>query len=141
MPTDSPSTTTSFPIRLEARARLLLLAFGVRHGSAWLRLERDRIVSRFGFSHAVIPLVDIERWELTGPYRWWRALGIRSALTKPEITYGGSTHGGIRLQLSTPIRIAWINVLDFYVTVDDLDGLAAALTARGIHGEDHRRSA
>ena len=112
--------------------------FGVRPATAWLRLERDRVVARFGFSHAVIPLADIERWDITGPYRWWRALGIRSALTKPEITYGGSSRGGVGLHLRRPVRIAWLRVRHFYVTVEDLEGLGAALTARGIHGEDRR---
>jgi hypothetical protein len=135
------TTRTWFAIRLDRGARPLLLAFGVRPRTAWLRIEPDRIVSRFGFSRAEIPFADIERWSITGPYRWWRALGIRKAVTKPELTYGGSSHGGVGLHLRRPVRIARIQVRDFYVTVDDLEGLAAALTARGIEGEDRRRHA
>lgn len=134
------SATISFPIRLDRRARPLLLAFGVSPGSAWLRLEPDRVVARFGFSQAEIPLADVERWDVTGPYRWWRAIGIRGTPGEPEITYGGSTRGGLCLHLRAPVRIAWINVRRFYVTVDDLEGLGAALAARGIHGDDRRRS-
>jgi hypothetical protein len=129
-----------FAIRLDRRARLLLLVFGARPATAWIQLDRDRIVARFGFSHAEIPLADVERWDISGPYRWWRALGIRGALGRPEITYGGSTHGGVGLHLREPVRIACVRVRHFYVTVDDLDGLAAALTARGVEGADRRRA-
>jgi hypothetical protein len=131
---------TSFPIRLDRRAWPLLLAFGVRPRAAWLRLEHDRIAARFGFSRAEIALANVERWDITGPYRWWRAIGIRGTPGKTEITYGGSSHGGICLHLRAPVRIAWVQVRHFYVTVEDLQGLGAALAARGIPGEDQRRT-
>jgi len=132
------SARTWFPIRLDPRARPFLLVFGVRPGNAWVRLERDRLEASFGFSRARIPLGDVVRWDITGPYRWWRALGIRAALTRPEITYGGSTRGGVGLHLRRPVRIAGIQVRHFYVTVVDLEGLGRALAARGIEGEDLR---
>ena len=130
----------SFPIRLDRRAWPILLAFGVRPGTAWLQLQPDRIVARFGFSRAEIPLTNVERWDITGPYRWWRSIGIRASLGEPEITYGGSSHGGVCLHLRTPVRIAGVSVRRFYVTVDDLLGLGLALTARGIPGRDERKS-
>ncbi len=127
-----------FPIRLSRAAWPILVLFGVLPGRAWVRLERDRLVARFGFSRAAVALTEVERWDITGPYRWWRAIGIRGTLGRPEITYGGSAHGGLCLHLRTPVRIAWVTVREFYVTVDDLEGLGAALTARGIAGTDLR---
>jgi hypothetical protein len=44
------------------------------------------------------------------------------------------------LHLREPVRIARIRVRDLFLTVDDLGGLGAALTERGIPGEDLRRS-
>jgi hypothetical protein len=82
----------------------------------------------------------IERWEIQGPYRWWSALGIRGTLGRPEITFGGSAHGGVALFLRDPIPHWWWirNLREIYLTVDELEGLAAELERRGIPGSDVR---
>ena len=133
------SPTQTFPIRLAPGLRPLLLFWGVTPSRAWVRLEPDRLVARFGFFHADIPLADIEWWDITGPYRWWRAVGVRQTLFHPDISFGGSAHGGLRVHLRSRRRISWVNANEFYVTVDDLEGLGAALAARGISGQDRRR--
>jgi hypothetical protein len=128
-----------FPIRLERRLWPILLLFGVRPGAAFVRLDGDRVVARFGFFRAETPLANIERWDITGPYRWWRAVGVRSSPGMSDLTFGGSAHGGVCLYLRAPMRVArFFRVREFYVTVDDLKGLAQALSARGIPGEDRR---
>ena len=137
MTTAIPSA--DFPFRLEPGLRPILLAFGVRSGNAWVRLDADRFVARFGFFHAEIPIADIEWWDITGPYHWFRAVGVRQTLLKPEISFGSTARGGLRVHLRTPVKVAWVKATDFYVTVDDLTGLGAALTARGIGGADKRR--
>jgi hypothetical protein len=130
---------TEFPFRLQSGLRPLLLFWGVRRGSAWVHLGDDRLLVRFGFFRADIPLADIEWWDITGPYHWFRAVGVRQTLFKPEISYGSSAHGGLRVHLRARRKIAWVNATDFYVTVDDLEGLGAALAAHGISGTDRRR--
>lgn len=134
----SASPATTFSIRLERRLLPILILFGVRPGTASVRLESDRLDARFGFFGAHTPLSNIARWDITGPYRWWRAVGVRATLGKPELTFGGSAHGGVRLRFREPIRIARIRVRDLYVSVDDLEGLGRSLAARGIPGEDLR---
>jgi hypothetical protein len=134
----STAAAVEFPIRLTRAGWPILALFGVRPGAAHVRIDQDRLIARFGFSRAEFPLVNVERWDITGPYRWWRAIGLRGTLGQPEITYGGSAHGGVCLHLRTPVRIAGIGIRRLYVTVDDLEGLAAALTTRGIPGKDLR---
>ena len=130
----------TFPIRLDWRFRIPLLLWGVTRRSAWLRLSDDALVVRFGFFSLRSPLANVERWEMSGPYRWWRAIGVRGSLGKAEITFGGSAHGGIALFLRRPIpRWWWIrNLSVVYVTLDDVEGLAAELSRRGIGGTDVR---
>ena len=79
----------------------------------------------------------ISRWDITGPYHWIRAVGVRRTIGTRDLSFGGSTHGGLRLHFREPIRVG-LTVTDLYLTVDDLKGLGAALTARGIPGEDLR---
>jgi hypothetical protein len=128
----------TFPIRLQRACWPILLLFGVRPGAASVRIDGDRLVARFGFFGATTPLANIARWDITGPYRWWMAIGVRATIGKPELTFGGSAHGGVCLHLREPVRISRLGVRDLYLTVDDLEGLGAALAARGIPGEDLR---
>jgi len=128
-----------FPIRISPSLRPLLILFGVRPGSAEVRLDDERIVVRFGFFGAETPLANIERWDITGPYRWWRAVGVRRTIGTHDLTFGGSAHGGVRLHFREPVRAAGLRVTDLYLTVDDLEGLGSALGARGIPGQDLRR--
>jgi len=130
-----------FPIRLDPLFRLPLLAWGViGRRNAYVALVDDELVARFGFFSLRTPLANVASWQVSGPYRWWRAIGVRGTLGKPEITFGGSAHGGIALHLREPIsRWWWIRPLAvLYVTLDDLAGFAAELAARGIGGTDVR---
>ena len=129
---------TEFPIRLQRRLWPILILFGVLPGRAFVRLDGDRLIARFGFVGAETAVSNIARWDITGPYRWWSAVGVRATAGKPELTFGGSAHGGVCLHVREPVRIARLGVRDLYLTVDDLAGLGAALTARGIPGEDLR---
>ncbi len=128
----------TFPIRLQRGLRPILLLFGVRPRNAFVQIDGDRLVARFGFFSARTPLANVARWDITGPYRWWRAVGVRATVGKPELSFGGSAHGGVCLHLREPVMVSRLRVRDLYVTVDDLEGLGAALAARGIPGEDLR---
>jgi len=128
----------TFPIRLQRPALPILLLFGVVPGNAWVQLLPGRVLARFGFFSAAIGLDDVERWTISGPYRWWRAIGLRGSPGRPELTFGGSTHGAVCLHLRRPVSIARRDVRELYLTVDDLEGFAAELSARGIAGQDLR---
>ena len=117
--------------------RPILLLFGVRRSRAVVRIEEDRLIAVFGFFRAETTLLNISRWDITGPYRWIRAFGVRHTFRTRDLSFGGSAHGGLCLHFREPIQIG-LTVSDLYLTVDDLEGLGAALTARGIPGEDLR---
>jgi hypothetical protein len=127
-----------FPIRLQPSMRPILLLFGVRPGNAIVRLDEERLAVRFGFFGTETALTNIERWDITGPYRWWRAVGVRRTLGTHDLSFGGSAHGGLCLHFRASVGVARLRVTDLYVTVADLDGLATALAARGIGGLDLR---
>lgn len=132
--------STTFQIRRQRWLWPILVLFGVLPGRAFVVLEDDRLFARFGFFTAHVALSNIERWTISGPYRWWRAVGVRRTLGRPELTFGGSAHGGLCLSMGERVRIARMAVRELYLTVDDLEGLAAALSARGIPGQDLRAS-
>lgn len=128
-----------FPIRVGRWSTLVLLAWGVLPGHAEVRVRDAQAACSFGFFGARVDLADIERWDITGPYRWWRAIAVRHTIGTQDISFCGAAHGAVRLWLRSPRRLAWVRgVRQIYLGVDDLAGFAAELASRGIRGEDLR---
>ncbi len=97
-------------------------------------------MARFGFFSLRTPIANIVRWEISGPFRWFSALGVRRSIRDARVTFGSSDHGGVRLDFREPVRFArLLKPPALYVTVDDLEGFAAELERRGIPGTDARR--
>jgi hypothetical protein len=132
--------TTRFPIRLGRRSRPLLRLFGVGGQSdAWVELREDDLEARFGRSRAVTLVANIASWRIEGPWLWITAIGVRRGVRHGDLSFGGSPHGGVRLDFVTRVRIGPFNVPALYVAVDDLEAFAAALRTRGIEGVDARK--
>ena len=134
-------TTQRFAYRLAPRSWPVLRLFGVAGPEdAWVDLDESTLTARFGWATATTPVANIGRWRIEGPWRWITAIGVRRGFRHQDLTFGGSPHGGVRLDFLAPIRVLRLRTPTLYLTVDDLDGLAAALAARGIPGEDARRT-
>jgi len=133
---------TEFPIRVGRRSRLLLrVLFGVRADDTWIRLgdEPDgELDVKFGWYRFRTPLANLATWRIEGPFRWITAIGVRMSIRHRDVTFGGSHHGGVRIDLRQPQRWTIFNVPAIYVPADDLEGLAAELTRRGVPGRDVR---
>ena len=127
-----------FPIRVEPRYRLLLRIFGVRPGNAWVDLG-ETLEASFGWSHISTPTSNCVHWSIEGPWRAITALGVRMSVRHRDITFGGTPRGGVRIDFREPVRYWRLRPPALYLTVEDLEGFAAALSARGIPGEDLRQ--
>ncbi len=133
--------TRRYAYRLGARSWPVLRLFGVAgDDDAWVDVGDDHVEAHFGWAHATIPLADITGWRIEGPWRWITAIGIRRSIRHGDLTFGGSHRGGVRLDLRTPVAVGPMRAPALYVTVEDVEGLAADMSARGIPGEDVRRS-
>lgn len=133
---------TTFPIRVGRRSRLLLrLFFGVRPDNAWVELDGEPggdLRVRFGWYRFRTPLSNLASWRIEGPFRWITAIGVRRSVRHGDVTFGGSHHGGVRIDFRD--RVPWgpFRVPAVYVPADDLEALGAELTPRGVRGEDAR---
>ena len=126
-----------FPIRLGRRSRPLLRLFGVRPGNAYVDLDGD-LDARFGRYRLTTPLANIASWRIEGPWLWITAIGVRRSIRHHDLTFAGTARGGVRMDFREPVRALGFSVPALYVTVEDLEGFAAALGARGIPGLDAR---
>jgi hypothetical protein len=136
-------TATRFPIRVGRKSRLLLrLLFGVRADDTWIDLgdgPDGELEVQFGWSHFRTPMSTVASWQIEGPWLWITAIGVRMSIRHHDITFGGSPHGGVRIDFTTPVRWTIFRVPAIYVPADDLDALAAELARRGVPGRDRRR--
>jgi hypothetical protein len=134
---------TRFPIRVGRRSRLFLrIVFGVRADVSWIDLgdgPDGELEVRFGWSHFRTPVANIASWQIEGPFLWITAIGVRRSTRHGDVTFGGSPHGGVRIDFRTPVRWAIFHVPAIYVPADDLEALAAELERRGVPGRDLRR--
>jgi hypothetical protein len=127
-----------FPIRIGRRSRPLLRLFGVRDGNAYVDLNGE-LDARFGFYRLSTPVSNIASWRIEGPWLWITAIGVRTSIRHRDVTFGGSPRGGVRIDFKERVRFGFLQVPALYVTVEDLEGLAAALSALDIPGEDARK--
>ena len=126
-----------FPIRLGARSRPLLRLFGARPDNAYVDLDAD-FDAHFGHLRVRTPFNNLASWRIEGPWRWITAIGVRRSIRHGDVTFGGNHRGGVRVDFREPVQLAVLHPPALYVTVEDLEGFAAALAARGIRGEDAR---
>jgi hypothetical protein len=126
-----------FPIRIGRRSRPLLRLFGVREGNAYVDLN-GQLDARFGFFRVTTPVTNLASWRIEGPWLWITAIGVRTSIRHRDVTFGGSHHGGVRVDFKERVPFGFLQIPALYVTVEDLEGLAAALTSLGIPGEDAR---
>jgi hypothetical protein len=131
-------TTVRYPIRIGSRSRLFLRFWGVTPQRAFVDVDETSVHARFGFGDMTIPLANIARWRIEGPWLWITAIGIRMSVRHRDLSFAGSPHGGVRLDFRDRVRYGPFRIPALYVAVDDLEALAATLTAAGIPGEDAR---
>ncbi len=131
-------TAQRFPIRVGRRSRALLRLFGVKPGNAYVDLNEE-MDARFGRYRVHTPLANLASWRIEGPWLWVTAIGVRTSVRHRDVTFGGNHRGGVRVDFRDRVRFGFLWIPALYVTVEDLEGFAGALTARGIGGLDARK--
>jgi hypothetical protein len=126
-----------FPIRLGRRSGPVLALFGVRVGNAYVDLG-ERLDARFGFVRLSTPVSNVASWRIEGPWHWVTAIGVRRSLRHGDMSFGGTHTGGVRVDFHEPVAFGPFHPGALYVTVEDLEGFAAALEALGVNGMDAR---
>lgn len=88
---------------------------------------------RFGPFLTTTPWVNVRDVSVSGPYRWFRAIGPRMSLVDRGVTYGTATDRGVCIRFHEPVAgLFGARRLHpgLTVTVEDPEGLAAAVRAR-----------
>jgi hypothetical protein len=95
-------------------------------------------IARFGWFRLETPIANIVSCRIEGPWAWITAIGVRRSFRHADVSFGGTPRGGVRVDFRDHPKLGVLHPPALYVTVDDLEGLASALTARDIPGKDAR---
>lgn len=121
-----------FPYDFDERFIWIWGPLGARPKKDGVALTEDgKFVATFGRFRVETPLSNIKGANKTGPYRWWRAVGIRGSGVDSGITFGTTPRGGVcilfkeRIPKVIPPAAQHAGLT---VTVADRDGLVQALT-------------
>lgn len=121
----------TFPFRFDRVFLPLLLGLGVHPGNSLVTITNDdRFVAKFGRWKVDTPLANIDCIEVSGPYRWYRAIGLRGSSVDHGVTFGTTTDGGVCVTFHEPVPRLIPGMKDhpgLTVTVADRAGLVAAL--------------
>ena len=137
MPTFRRSSGGAARVLLTLLALPLLLVAPLRAQRVVRDAQQVLVVSK-GASVLVVNPTNIARWSIEGPWRAITSLGVRRSIRHGDITFGGSPHGGVRVDFRERPKLSIFRPPALYLTVDDLDGFADALAERGIPGADRR---
>ena len=94
--------------------------------------DDDRLVATFGVLRVNTPLDNIADAHVTGPYRWWTAVGPRISFADDGLTFGTNPHAGLCIHFRNKIRrvIGFRDHSALTVTVADPHALEARLRGR-----------
>lgn len=130
-----------FPYRYDRRLAPFWLPFRAWPATQGVTLTEDRIIVRYGPFGVDAPLSQVHGAHITGPYRWWTAVGPRLSMADDGLTFGTNATAGVCIHFDPPIRRV-IGLRDhsaLTVTVADTEALLAALEElTGIAGSRHR---
>jgi len=119
----------AFPYRLDRRWTPLFVALGVRDGDGVDITDDGLLRATYGRFKVETPLDNVDHTEVTGPHRWYTAVGLRLSFTDDGITFGTNHQSGlcIAFKEKVPKVIGFKNHSALWVSVADPQALAAAI--------------
>ena len=126
-----PGVGQTFGYERDARYAAIWLPALLVPGRQGVELTGDgRFVARFGVLRLETPFGNIAGAHVSGPYRWWTAVGPRLSMVDDGLTFGTTNRGGVCVHFAAPVRrvIGRKDHSALTVTVADKDGLVRALT-------------
>lgn len=118
-----------FPYAYDWRLAAFWLPLGVRPAVDGVTVADGRFVATFGWVRVETAAANVVGAHVTGGYRWWTAAGARRSLRDDGLTFGTNARAGVCVHFGDPVpsRLRRAGHSALTVTVEDLDGLVAAL--------------
>ena len=118
-----------FPYRFDKRWNALFFALGVDDKDGVTITGKGELIATFGRFNVKTTLDNIDHTLVTGPHRWYTAVGLRLSLTDDGLTFGTNHRKGLSIAFveKIPKVIGFKKHSTLWVSVADPEGLAAAI--------------
>lgn len=119
----------SFPYRLDRRWAPLFAALGVNDRDGVTLTDDGLLRATYGRFGIETPIDNVDHTLVTGPHRWYTAVGLRLSFTDDGITFGTNSKSGlcIAFKEKIPKVMGFRDHSALWVSVADPEGLAAAI--------------
>ncbi len=121
-----------FPYAVDHRWKPMFAALRLRPtDGVTVDRDHDRLEATFGRARVRTGLGNVDHTAITGPHRWYTAVGLRLSFADDGITFGTNHHAGlcIGFREKIPRVIGPRSHSALWVSVADPEGLAAAIGA------------
>ena len=121
--------TQHFPYRLDKRWSALFLALGVRDADGVTVSGKGELLATYGHFKLSTTLDNVDHTVVTGPHRWYTAVGLRLSLADDGVTFGTNHRKGLSIAFvkKVPRVIGFRKHATLWVSVADPQGLAKAI--------------
>ena len=121
-------TDTFFPYEIDNRWMVMLKALGVGEDDG-VTLTADELVATFGRVKLRTPQANVDHTLVSGPHRWYTAVGLRLSFSDDGLTMGTNHRRGLCIGFveKVPKVIGFKDHSALWVSVADPEGLATAL--------------
>jgi hypothetical protein len=118
-----------FPYRLDRRWTPMFTAMRVGREDGVTLTDDGQFRATFGFLHVETSVDNIDHTKVTGPHRWYTAVGARLSFADDGLTFGTNHHLGLCIEFvdKIPKVVGPRPHSALWVSVADPDGLATAL--------------
>jgi hypothetical protein len=117
-----------FPYERDDRWKPVLLPLGVRSKDG-VTLTDTTLRATFGFFSVETPLSNVVGAKITGPHRWYTAVGLRLSFSDDGLTFGTNHRRGLSIEFGDKVKrvVGFHDHSSLWVSVADPEGLADAL--------------
>ncbi len=117
-----------FPYERDNRWKPVLLPLGVTSKDG-VTVSGTTMRATFGFFSVETPLSNVVGTKITGPHRWYTAVGLRLSFSDDGLTFGTNHRRGLSIEFGDKVKrvIGLHDHSSLWVSVADPEGLADAL--------------
>lgn len=120
-----------FPYDLDHRWKALFVALRVGPDDGVTVTDDGALIATYGRVKVHTTVDNVDHTEITGPHRWYTAVGLRLSFADDGLTFGTNHHRGLCIAFveRIPKVIGFKDHSALWVSVADPEGLADALSS------------
>jgi hypothetical protein len=125
-------TSMFFPYDLDKRWTALFIPFGVGDDDGVTLTDDGMLRATYGRFSTETAISNVDHTLVTGPHRWYTAVGVRLSFTDDGLTFGTNHRLGLCIAFvdRIPKVLGGKDHSALWVSVADPDGLASAIESR-----------